>query len=263
MITNTVKNITGDLIAVQGLMGPGVDPHLYRARQSDVQRLAHADIIFYNGLHLEGKMALIFEKLQAVALGDALSSDELRPSEFKDLPDPHIWFDVSLWMKTVPLIRDALVKLDPKNANAYKENATTYLKQLHDLDAYVKNQIKNIPPSQRILVTAHDAFGYFGKAYEFQVVGLQGISTDSEPGAKDIHNLAQFIAAKKIKSIFTESSIPQRNIQAVQNAVRALGWEVAIGEELYSDALGNPESEAGSYVGMIKYNVDTIVKALS
>lgn len=266
MITDAVQKIGGTLIAVKGLMKPGVDPHTYRARESDIHALIAADIIFYNGLHLEGKLAEILEKLSTkttIAIADALPKNQLLQSpEFENLYDPHIWFDITLWMHVVTLIRDTLITHDPAHAALYTNNADLYLEQLHNVHVRITQQIEIVPREQRILITAHDAFNYFGRAYDFDVVGLQGISTESQAGTADIKKLVDLIVSKKIPTIFVESSVPQRTIQAVQQSAHARSWPVAIGEELYSDALGTKDSPAATYIDMMQYTVDTITQAL-
>lgn len=266
IITDVLKNIGGDRLVVTGLMGPGVDPHLYKARESDVATLANADIIFYNGLHLEGKMADLLanmrDKVKTVALSDALSDGDLLKTNFAGMNDPHIWHDVNRWIKVVEYINEVLCALDNKCDDSYEKNTQNYVAQLKQLDAYIKKQIAQIPSRDRILVTAHDAFSYFGKAYGLTVIGLQGISTDSEVSTRDIQNLVRYIVKHKIPALFVESSIPRRSVEAVQKAVEAQGWRVVIGPELYSDALAAQPSPAGTYIGMIKHNVDAIVSAL-
>jgi len=267
MITDMVENIGGDEVVVAGLMGPGVDPHLYKAGAGDVSLMSYADLIVYNGLHLEGAMTSVFEKMSSktktLGLGDQLDPALLiATSESGGLHDPHIWFDVSLWMKTIPIVRDALIEIDPENKALYTANARNYAATLDSLDSYVRSQAEKIPPGQRVLVTAHDAFNYFGRAYGFEVRGLQGISTAAEAGTGDVQELARFIASRKIPALFIETSVPRRNIEAVQAAVRSRGFEVTIGGELFSDAMGNPDTPEGKYVGMVKHNIDTIVNSL-
>jgi manganese/zinc/iron transport system substrate-binding protein len=267
MITDIVRNVGGERVEVTGLMGPGVDPHLYKASEGDVIRLASADIIFYNGLHLEAKMAEVFEKMggriTTVAVSRAIDPARLlTPPEFEGAHDPHIWFDVTFWMSATETVRDALVELDPGSADLYRANAAGYLKELEALDAYVREQAARVPPEQRVLITAHDAFNYFGRAYGFDVRGLQGISTAAEAGAGDVQALAEFIATRRIPAIFIESSVPVRNVEAVQAAVRARGFEVVIGGELFSDAMGDWGTVEGTYIGMVRHNIDTIVGAL-
>jgi len=268
MIADAIKNIGGDLVHIECLMGPGIDPHIYRAKESDVHRLANADIIFYNGLHLEGKMSSMLHNMQSrtktVAMADALNKNSLLATDDNSaVYDPHIWFNVNLWMQTVKQVAQVLQKFDPEYADIYKENAQQYLEQLTDLDNYIHSTVAQLNKEQRILITAHDAFGYFGNAYGFKVIGLQGVSTDSEPSTKDIQQLANYIVDNKVRAIFIETSIPERTIKAVQHAAQARGWSVEIGPELFSDALGEPDGEQGSYIGMVKYNIDTIVGSLN
>ena len=265
IIADAVRVVGGDRVNVVALMGPGVDPHLYRARESDVHTLSDADIIFYNGLHLEGRMASVLEamgSIATVAVADALEQSDIIQSDFEQVFDPHIWHSVLLWKKVVHLIESALALHDPSYKKMYKQNARSYLNSLNELDMYVRDQTARIRPKQRALVTAHDAFGYFGATYGFTVIGLQGMSTDAEVGVQDIHHLVDFIVQNKIRAFFIESSIPERNVQAVQQAVSARGWEVAIGPELFSDALGDADSDADTYIGMITHNIDALVKAL-
>lgn len=269
MITDLVENIGGDRVEVTGLMGPGVDPHLYNATAGDMSRMAKADVIFYNGLHLEGKMSDVFEQMghrvKTVAVTERLSEAELRPAPpgLETTHDPHVWFDVALWMKTVPVVRDTLAALDPTHAATYQANAQAYLEQLSKLHEEVKLKAGQIPEAQRVLITAHDAFYYFGHAYGFEVRGLQGISTAEEPSVDAVQKLATFIAERRIPALFVESSVPPRTIQAVQRAVQAKGHTVAIGGELFSDAMGSAGTPEGTYIGMVRHNIDTMVTALA
>jgi manganese/zinc/iron transport system substrate-binding protein len=247
-------------------MGPGVDPHLYKARESDVRALANADIIFYNGLHLEGKMADLLagmnNKVKTVAVSKALTDEDLLKTNFKGTYDPHIWHDVKLWIKVIENIKEILCASDNKCCDSFEKNSQKYIEQLKHLDSVIKQQVEQIPKRRRILVTAHDAFSYLGKAYGLKVIALQGISTDSEVSTRDIQYLVRYIVKNKIPAIFVESSVPHRNVQAVQKAVEANGWYVAIGPELYSDSLGAAHSHASSYMDMMKHNIDAIVSAL-
>lgn len=263
-IGDVVRNVGGAYVAVTSLMGPGVDPHLYVASASDVDRLARADIVFYNGLFLEARMENILEQLpQAVAVSKDIDPASLLPSPlFPDEHDPHIWFDVTLWARTVLTVRDSLIQKVPDQAAAFEANAATYLAQLEQLHQYVLSQASRLPAEKRVLITAHDAFNYFGRAYGFQVMGLQGISTASEAGSADVQALAEFIAQNQIPAIFVESSVPVRNIEAVRAAVADRGFDVAIGGQLFSDAMGDEGTSAGTYLGMVTYNIDTIVGAL-
>lgn len=267
MIADVVAHVGGERVDVDALMGPGVDPHLYKASAKDVVVLDEADIIFYNGLHLEGRMTSIFERLQATRLtlpvAENIPTERLRrPPEFEGAWDPHVWFDVELWATTVDVIREGLTELDPTHADIYRENAKVYADELAALDRWVAEQFATIPEQSRVLITAHDAFGYMGDAYGLEVRGLQGTSTASEAGAADVRALAETIVERSIKAIFIESSVPTSTIEAVQSAVRSRGHEVAIGGELFSDAMGDPDSAEGTYIGMVRYNVNTIVAAL-
>jgi manganese/zinc/iron transport system substrate-binding protein len=268
MITDLVKNIGGDLINLEGLMGAGVDPHLYKASAGDVTKLAGADVIFYNGLHLEGKLVEVFEKMNAtqvtqIPLGESLDKNTLIGSDyFASNYDPHVWFNIQYFKQFAAEVVSTLSRKDPQNAKSYEANAQNYLAQLDELEAEIKATIATLPAEKRILVTAHDAFNYFGKSYGFEVVGLQGLSTATEAGVKDVQRLSQFIIDNNVKAIFVESSVPRRTIEALQAAVQSRGQEVVIGGSLYSDALGNAGSVEGTYIGMFKYNVTTIVEAL-
>ncbi|WP_271765071.1 metal ABC transporter solute-binding protein, Zn/Mn family [Aquimarina algiphila] len=268
MITDLVKNIGGDLIEVNGLMGSGVDPHLYKASEGDVSKLVNADVIFYNGLHLEGKLVEVFEKMQhqnnkTIAIGESLDKNTLIGSDyFASNYDPHIWFSVGNWKIITMFVINKLKEIDPKNAKAFETNGNTYLTELDTLETRLKEKITTLPKEKRILVTAHDAFSYFGKAYDFNVVGLQGLSTATEAGVQDVQKLASFIIEKEVKAIFVETSVPKRTIEALQAAVKSKNHEVSIGGTLFSDALGNLETKEGTYIGMFEYNVNTIVNAL-
>lgn len=266
MITDLVKNIGGDYINLQGLMGSGVDPHLYKASEGDVSKLSNADIIFYNGLHLEGKLVEVFEKMKTVktiAISDALDKNTLIGSEyFASNYDPHIWFDINYWRQATEFIVLKLSEAVPEQKATFEANGANYLTQLKLLKEKLDATISTLPKEQRVLVTAHDAFNYFGKAFNFEVVGLQGLSTATEAGVQDVQKLAAFIIEKKVKAIFVESSVPKRTIEALQAAVKSKGHNVIIGGTLYSDALGNAGTIEGTYIGMFEYNVNTIVNAL-
>ncbi len=267
MVADLATHIGGARVEVKALMGPGVDPHLYRASAGDVQTLSDADVVFYNGLHLEAKMGDVLEEMNqrilTVPVAEGISPEKLRsPKEFRGHPDPHVWFDVSMWAQTIDQVRDALIKLDPTHRAEYDQRAEAYRAQLNTLHQDILKKVSTLPSDQRVLVTAHDAFGYFGRAYGFEVLGLQGISTESEAGAKDVQRLADFIAKRKIKAIFVESSVPRRNVEAVKAAVKSRGWDVKIGGQLFSDAMGSPGTPEGSYIGMVSFNVTLIVSAL-
>ena len=267
MITDIVKNVGGNRVEVIGLMGPGVDPHLYKPSAGDVQKLNAASLIFYNGLHLESKMGDVLAKMsgdtKTVAVTDAVDrSLLLTPPEYEGQYDPHLWFNVTLWMKAVAKVRDVLSEFDPDSAVTYRSNAERYLAKLTELHQYVESQVKRVPPQQRVLVTAHDAFNYFGKGYGFEVRGLQGISTATEAGIADVQELATFIAERRIPAIFVDSSVSSKSLEAVKAAVKSKGFDVEIGGELFSDAMGNAGTPEGTYIGMVRHNIDTIVKGL-
>jgi manganese/zinc/iron transport system substrate-binding protein len=267
MIADAVKAVGGARVEVEALMGPGIDPHQYKAGERDVIKIAEADVIFYSGLHLEAKMGDVFTKiadrLRTVAGAEAVPSNELlAPPEFEGAHDPHVWFDVQLWRHVVEAVRDGLTALDPSSSEEYGANAEAHLAELDDLDDYVRRRASSVPEDKRVLITAHDAFNYFGRAYGFEVLALQGISTVAEAGTGDIRDLAETIAARRIPAIFVETSVSTRFVTAVQEATRARGFEVAVGGELFSDALGDDGTPEGTYIGMIRHNIDTIVEAL-
>ena len=268
MIEDMVSNIAGDLVNLESLMGAGVDPHLYKPSAGDINKLENADVIFYIGHHLEGKMLDVFESLSenkiVYAIAESLDSTMLLDPQDGDTGDhdPHIWFDVNLWSQTVPVVRDALIAADPNNEEIYQLNAQNYIETLLELDNWVVDQIALISDDQKIMVTAHDAFNYFGNAYGMRVEGLQGISTASEYGLNDLELLINLIVENKLKAIFIESSVPVKSIEALQEGVKAEDWNVAIGGELFSDAMGDPNTLEGTYIGMVEHNVNTIVNAL-
>ncbi|WP_179009587.1 metal ABC transporter solute-binding protein, Zn/Mn family [Winogradskyella forsetii] len=268
MITDLVKNIGGDSINVEGLMGAGVDPHLYKASEGDVTKLVNADVIFYNGLHLEGKLVDVFEKMESstkkpVALADDISKNQLIGSDyFASNYDPHVWFNISFFKHFAEKVTQVLSQQDPDNAEIFRANEKRYLAELNKLNDDVQGVVDALEPEKRILVTAHDAFNYFGQAYDFKVVGLQGLSTATEAGVQDVQKMASLIIENNVKAIFIESSVPKRTIEALREAVKSKGHDVAIGGTLYSDALGNAGTPEGTYLGMYRYNIKTIVSAL-
>ena len=269
MIADAAKAVGGEHVQVDCLMGPGVDPHKYVPTPTDLNRIQAADLVLYNGLHLEGKMTDVFDGRAKTAWTAAVAEGlpNLREAEegYDGTHDPHVWFDVTLWMKVVEKIRDTLADLDPAHSDKYHANASTYLNQLADLDREVRERIAKLPKSKRVLITAHDAFGYFGRAYDFEVIGLQGISTTAEAGSPDVQALANTIGSRGIKAVFAETSVSNKGIQAVLQAVRSKykGFDVKIADdELYSDALGPADSPGATYIGMVRHNVDAIVKAL-
>lgn len=266
-IADAARNIGGDLIDVTPLMGPGVDPHLYVASEGDVTTLQNADVILYNGLFLEAQMDNILQQISeyktVVPVAESIPTDRLLASPiYPDEHDPHVWFDVQLWRIVVETVRDTLMEADPANAAAFEANAASYLAELDTLDAYVLSQAEKLSAEERVLITAHDAFNYFGRAYGFEVMGLQGISTQSEASTSDVQELANIIVERRIPAVFIESSVPVRTVEALQEAVTAQGHEVAIGGQLFSDAMGDPATAEGTYLGMVRHNIDTIVGAL-
>lgn len=267
MIADIVKNVGKDSVEVTALMGPGVDPHLYKATQGDLGRLKCADIIFYNGLRLEGKMGEVFEKLEliktVIPVARGIDSTFLLDDPvYKNSFDPHIWFDISLWASTIGEVTTTLIQSDPESAKYYEENAKTYTEELLNLHEWVIAEIQKIPESNRIMITAHDAFNYFGRAYDIEVRGLQGISTLSEFGLKDRVDLVNFIVDRKIKAVFVETSVSEKNIKAIVEGCRQKGHDVIIGGNLFSDAMGADGTPEGNYIGMVRANVKTIVEAL-
>jgi manganese/zinc/iron transport system substrate-binding protein len=268
MIADTVRNIGGDRVDVTALMGPGVDPHVYKPSAGDVGRLDRAEIIFYGGLELEGRMTDTFEKIAKAgkptyAVTDGIPEDRLRRLEPNSSHhDPHIWFDVKLWKLATESIRGHLTNHHPDDATLFQQNADAYQLQLDALDGYIREQTATIPEGRRVLITAHDAFGYFGAQYGFEVLGVQGISTASEAGTRDIQDLVDFIVERQIPAMFVESSVSPATIEAVQAASRDRGWDVTVGGELFSDAMGKSGTPEGTYIGMVTFNIDTIAAAL-
>ncbi|GAA5416767.1 manganese-binding lipoprotein MntA [Paraliobacillus ryukyuensis] len=266
-IQDIVKNVGGENVEVSSLMGPGTDPHTYNAVQGDIEKLNNADVIFYNGLHLEGQMGEIFEKMKeqkpTIAVGENIPENQLLSDpEDPSIHDPHVWFSVENWKYAVEAVRDELIDLDKANEESYTENANAYLNALTELEGYIKEKAAEIPEESRVLVTAHDAFNYFGEEYGFDVVGLQGISTESDFSVSDVQKIVDTLVDRDIKGVFVESSVNERSINAVVEGAKEAGHEVSIGGELYSDAMGEAGTEEGTYVGMFKHNIDTIVDAL-
>jgi manganese/zinc/iron transport system substrate-binding protein len=265
MLTDAVRIIGGDRVEVTGLMGEGVDPHLYKASPGDLRLLSTADIVFAVGLHLEGRMVDALEKLsksrRIVLVGQQLDHTLLRSDE-GDSHDPHIWFDVALWSKALEAVEKGLIAADAAGADTYKTNAKKYREDLAALHEWVKQEIATIPKPQRVLVTAHDAFGYFSRAYDIEVLAIQGVSTDSEASLRDINALVDTLVARKIPAVFVESSVPRKAIDALREGAAARKHTVSVGGELFSDAMGKSGTDEGTYVGMVKHNVIAIVHAL-
>lgn len=267
IIADAVRNITGSTIEVISLMGPGVDPHLYKPVESDVTKIANADIIFYNGLHLEAKLADLLEQLNTNQTTVAVTKNIphfklLSVDDYNHIFDPHVWFDINLWIYAINTIKTTLIKKFPHHKKLYKNNTKKYIRQLRQLLAQTDSIMQTIPPEKRILITGHDAFSYFGRVYNCKVIALQGISTESSPGAYDLQKIIQLICEQNIPAIFVETSIPIKNIVAVQEGVAAHGKQLHCGGELYSDALGPQNSSGQTYIGMIMHNVQTITQAL-
>lgn len=272
MIADMVKRIGGERVTVETLMGPGIDPHRHQPTAGDHKAIQNAHIVFYNGLHLEGKMVDTFAKskgrIRGYAVADGIDKSLLRHADIDGGEhDPHVWFDVKLWSKCVPTVKDTLITLDPAGKDTYEKNATAYLNELEALDTEIRKELAKVPEGKRKLVTSHDAFGYFGRAYGFEVKGLQGVSTASESGIKDVKDLVDYLVANKVPAVFTETSVPDAGLKRVldtcqsdyQHSVKLIGGDNA----LYSDALGAAGTPGETYAGMIRHNVSVIVQALS
>ncbi len=268
MVTDIVRAVAGEKATVTGLLGEGVDPHLYKPTRDDVARLLKADVVFYSGLMLEGRMTDTFLKIArrgtpVFAVTELLDEKYLlEPEEMQGHTDPHVWMDVGGWMAAVRVVAKSLSEIDGANAAAYGGNAEKYLRELGRLDEYARKSMASIPKERRVLITAHDAFNYFGRAYGIEVRGIQGISTESEAGVADINKLVDFLVGRKIPAIFVESSVSDKNIRALVEGCASRGHPVRIGGQLFSDAMGKPGTYEGTYVGMIDHNVTTVVRAL-
>ncbi len=267
MVADAVRAVGGARVNVTSLLGEGVDPHTYRPTRTDIARLSAADIVFANGLHLEAQLN---ETLKSIArsrpvvfVADAVPRDRLLVDEdYKDRSDPHVWMDPTLWAFAVGAVRDALTQRDPSGRASYDAGAKAYVAELTKIDAYARKLAATIPENERVLITAHDAFAYFGRAYGFEVQGIQGVSTESEAGLKRIEELVTLVTTRGIRAAFFESSVPDRNVRALVEGVAARGRKLAIGGELYSDALGTPGTYEGTLIGMLDHNVTTVVRAL-
>ena len=266
MIGDVAERIAGECVEVETLMGPGIDPHLYQASSSDVRLLQRAEAILYAGYALEGQLGAVLAKLgerkPAVAVSEAAARRGSLIQVGGGNVDPHLWMDPQLWADTTPAIAEALAGIAPDCAAAIRERAATYRERLAALDEWIAASIATIPERQRVLITAHDAFGYYGRAYGLEVRGIQGISTDSEAGIADIRRMVSTVVERRIPAVFIESTINPRTVEAVVDAAGRRGHELAIGGELYSDALGSPGSGAGTYIGMLRSNTETIVRGL-
>lgn len=268
MVTDIVQQVVGSNAKVEGLIETGVDPHLFTPKRSHIKLLDEADIVFYSGLTLEGRMTETFTQLQSsikpvFAVTEALDKDYLRsPPDFAGHYDPHVWMDVNAWSHCVDHVAQSLAKVDPTHADDYRANAKSYQEELTKLDDYVRKAIRSIPESQRVLVTAHDAFEYFSRAYEIEVKSVQGVTTESEAGVLDVNRLVDFLVERKLPAIFVESSVNAKNIQAVIEGAKSRGVTVKIGGQLYSDAMGAEGTYEGTYIGMLDHNATVIARAL-
>ncbi len=269
IVGDLVRSIGGDAIELKTLMGAGVDPHLYKPSAGNVRAMASAEVLVYNGLHLEGKMTDVLAEMgtrgvETLAVAECVPVDSLLPvAGYDTLHDPHVWFDVGLWQHAAACLRDALIRIDPDHADGYQLRGDAVITEFADLDGWVRERVAILPEERRVLVTAHDAFSYFGRAYNMEVRGLLGVSTAAEAGTADVQALAAFIADRGLPAVFVESSVPPRFVEALTEAVLARGGDVTIGGSLYSDALGSPGGAAETYVGTVRANVETIVGAMS
>jgi manganese/zinc/iron transport system substrate-binding protein len=268
MVADIVRLVGGERVVVRALMGAGVDPHLYRPTRDDVSMLLAADLVVYNGLNLDGKLSDTFVKVATAGrpvLAVTETLDEhwlLSPPDFEGHDDPHLWMDPNGWIKATEPVVSKLCELDPGHSKTFRRNADAFLAELRGLDAYARDRLATIPAERRVLVTAHDAFNYFARAYDLEVRGIQGISTESEAGLAGIESLVQLLVSRKIAAVFTESSVSDKNIRALVEGAKARGHEVKIGGELFSDAMGPDGTYEGTYVGMIDHNITTVVRAL-
>lgn len=267
MIADAVRQIGGDRVTVKALMGPGVDPHAYRQTRSDIAAMTRADLVLWHGLYLEAQMEAFFQQLAAnrtvVAVAESLPDTLLISHDtYTDKVDPHVWMDPEIWSQVVLTVRDALIDARPENQALFEANAAEHLKAVGDLSAYATEILSSVPAEGRVLLTAHDAFNYFGSTYGFDVIGIQGISTESEAGLNRISELVDVLVDRKIGAVFVESSVSDRNIRALIEGAAAKGHKVVVGGELFSDAMGPDGTYEGSYVGMIDHNTTTITRAL-
>lgn len=269
MVADIVRNVAGDRLEVIGLIGEGVDPHLYKLTRSDIARLMRADVVFYSGLLLEGKMTDSLERIgrsgkPVFAVTEAIDEAYILQSEqYEGAPDPHVWMDPVAWSQAALVVADRLAeRFDPSNAAKYRANYSQYAAQLADLDAYIEGVIGSIPPERRVLITAHDAFKYFGRRYGLEVLGIQGISTESEAGVRDIERLVDLLVERKVPAVFVETTVPQRSVRALIAGARARGHKVVIGGNLFSDAMGAGGTYEGTYIGMLDHNATIIARAL-
>ncbi|MFK7754743.1 MAG: metal ABC transporter solute-binding protein, Zn/Mn family [Sedimentitalea sp.] len=267
MIADAARQVGGDLVDVRALMGPGVDPHAYRQTRSDIVAMTRADLVLWHGLYLEAQMEDFFadlaRKRNVVAVAEGLPRELLRGhDDYSDKFDPHVWMTPVLWQQVVGRVEVALSEARPEYADQFAANATAHITELTRLARYANDTLAKVPGSARVLLSAHDAFGYFGDQYGFEVLGIQGISTESEAGLNRIKTLVDLLVERDIRAVFVESSVSDRNIRALIEGAASRGHEVRIGGELFSDAMGPDGSYEGTYVGMIDHNVTTIASAL-
>jgi len=267
MIADAAREVGGDLVEVETLMGPGVDPHAYRQTRTDIQAMSRADLVLWHGLYLEAQLEAFLRDLSdrqnVVAVAETLPRDLLiSHDDYDGRFDPHVWMNPDLWARVVRNVRDALAGAMPDDEATFAANADTYLEEIRELAGYAGNVLASVPEKNRVLLTSHDAFNYFGAAYGFEVIGIQGISTESETGLNRISELVDLLVARDIGAVFVETSVSDRNIRALIEGAAAQGHEVVVGGELYSDAMGEPGTYEGTYIGMIDHNATTIASAL-
>ena len=267
MVADVVRRVGGPHVSVTQICGSGIDPHTHTPTRDDVQKFLSADAVFYNGLKLEGKMAdklaAMSESKPVVAIAEGIAKDRLlAPDEFEGHADPHVWMDVAMWSQTAAVVAETLASMLPDHAEMFARNAVEFERELSELDRYVRESIATIPESQRLLITSHDAFNYLGRAYDLQVEGIQGISTESEAGLRRINDLVDRLVDQNVAAVFVESSVNPKNIHALIEGARSRGHQVASGGELYSDAMGPDGTYTGTYIGMIDHNATTITRAL-
>ncbi|WP_417833160.1 metal ABC transporter solute-binding protein, Zn/Mn family [Thalassospira xiamenensis] len=267
MIADAARQVAGDRAKVTALMGPGVDPHSYRQTRSDIAAMARADLVLWHGLYLEAQLEEFFLDLEkrrnVIAVGEAIGTSKLLShAEYKGRYDPHVWMDPKLWETVVLAVRDALIKTDPEGEATYRANSDKHIADIEKLITYMQSVTKTVPEKSRVLLTAHDAFSYFGRGYDFEVLGIQGISTESEAGLRRVEELVDTIVDRKIAAVFVESSVPERNVRALIEGAAARGQKVEIGGTLFSDAMGEPGTYEGTYIGMIDHNATLITRAL-
>lgn len=268
MITDVTRAVGGERIVVSGLIGEGVDPHLFKPTRRTLIQLQQADLVIYNGFHLEGRMTEVFGRLRdsgipTLAVAETvIQSGAIAPLAGDRTTDPHLWMDVTAWRSAVRAIAEFLAEHDPDGGTQYRSGAERLDAQLVALDAYGRRVLETVPESQRVLVTAHDAFAYFGRAYGFEVRGIQGVSTESESGLRELEGLVDLIVARRVPAIFAESSVSEKNVRALMEGALARGHSLAFGGVLYSDAMGPGGTYTGTYVGMLDHNFTTIATAL-